>query len=38
MYQYYCKIIFIDDDNEVLKTIHNNIKNIILYQDSELIN
>lgn len=31
------QIIFIDDDNEVLKTIHNNIKNIILYQDSELI-
>lgn len=31
------QIIFIDDDNEVLKTIHNSIKNIILYQDSELI-
>ncbi len=31
------QLIFIDDDNAVLKTIHNNIKNIILYQDSELI-
>lgn len=31
------QIIFIDDDNEVLKTIHDGLKNIILYQDSELI-
>ncbi len=31
------QIIFIDDDNDVLKTIHNGLKNIILYQDSELI-
>lgn len=31
------KTIFIDDDNEVLQTIHNELKNIILYQDSELI-
>ena len=31
------QIIFIDDDNEVLETIHNELKNIILYQDSELI-
>lgn len=31
------QIIFIDDDREVLKTIHNSLENIILYQDSELI-
>lgn len=31
------QIIFIDDDNEVLKTINNEIKDIILYQDSELV-
>ncbi len=31
------QIIFIDDDNEVLKTIYDGLKNIILYQDSELI-
>lgn len=31
------QIIFIDDDNDVLKTIHNGLKDIILYQDSELI-
>lgn len=31
------QIIFIDDDNEILKTIHNGLENIILYQDSELI-
>ena len=31
------QIIFIDDDNETLKLIHDNIKNIILFQDSELI-
>lgn len=31
------QIIFIDDDNEVLKTINNGIKDIILYQDSELV-
>ena len=34
-----CKeqIILIDDDNEVLKTVHSELKDIILYQDSELI-
>lgn len=31
------QIVFIDDDNDVLKTINKNIKDIILYQDSELI-
>ncbi len=31
------QIIFIDDDNEILKTVRNGLKNIILYQDSELI-
>lgn len=31
------QIIFIDDDNEVLRTVRNGLKNIILYQDSELI-
>lgn len=31
------KIIFIDDDNEVLRTVRNGLKNIMLYQDSELI-
>ena len=31
------EIIFIDDDNEVLKTVRNGLKNIMLYQDSELI-
>lgn len=31
------QIVFIDDDNEVLRTIRNGLKNIILYQDSELI-
>lgn len=31
------QIVFIDDDNEVLKTIHNGLQNLILYQDSELI-
>lgn len=31
------QIIVIDDDNEVLKIIHENIKDIILYQDSEMI-
>ena len=31
------QIIFIDDDNEILKFIHSNIENIILFQDSELI-
>lgn len=30
-------IVLIDDDNEVLKYIHNNLKDIILYQDSVLI-
>lgn len=30
------QIILIDDDNEIIKTIKNNAKNIILYQDSEL--
>lgn len=31
------KIIFIDDDNEVLYFIKDNLKGIILFQDSELI-
>ena len=31
------QIIFIDDDNDVLRTVRNGLKNIILYQDSELI-
>lgn len=31
------QIIFIDDDNEVLRTVRNELKNVILYQDSELI-
>lgn len=31
------QIIVIDDDNLVLYTIHNELKEIILYQDSELI-
>lgn len=31
------QIVFIDDDNEVLKTIYNELKIIILYQNSELI-
>lgn len=31
------QIIFIDDENEVLKTVGNGLKNIMLYQDSELI-
>ncbi len=30
------QIILIDDDNEIIKTIKDNAKNIILYQDSEL--
>ena len=30
------QIILIDDDNEIIKTIKDNTKNIILYQDSEL--
>lgn len=31
------QIVFIDDDNEILKTIHKELTNIILFQDSELI-
>ena len=31
------KVIFIDDDNEVLWFIRDNLKDIILFQDSELI-
>lgn len=31
------QIILIDDDNEIIKNIKDNAKNIILYQDSELI-
>lgn len=30
------QIILIDDDNEIIKNIKDNAKNIILYQDSEL--
>ena len=31
------QVVHIDDDNEVLKHIHNELPSIILYQDSELI-
>ena len=31
------KIIVIDDDNEILKYLHNNLKEITLFQDSSLI-
>lgn len=31
------KIIVIDDDNEILKYLHNNLKEIALFQDSSLI-
>ena len=31
------KIIVIDDDNEILKYLHNNLKEIVLFQDSSLI-
>lgn len=31
------QIVVIDDDNQVIKTIGNNLKNIIVLQDSELI-
>lgn len=31
------QIIFIKDNNEILKFIHSNIGNIILFQDSELV-
>lgn len=31
------QIVLVDDDNEVLKTIHEELKNIILYHDSELV-
>ena len=31
------KIVLVDDDNRVLSTISNELKNIILFQDSELI-
>lgn len=31
------QIILIDDDNKVLKIVKENVKNIILFQDSELI-
>lgn len=31
------KTVFVDDDNEVLKYISENVNNILLYQDSELI-
>lgn len=34
---YTVKTILIDDDNEILKHIRNNLKEIILFQDSELI-
>ena len=40
-YIYYQKekeqIALINDDNEILKTIHNNLKDVILYQDSKLV-
>ena len=31
------KIVVIDDDNQVIKTLGNNLQNIIVLQDSELI-
>lgn len=31
------QIIFTDDDNEVLKTVSNELTSVIVYQDSELI-
>ena len=31
------QIVFIDDDNELLKYIHKCLPEIILYQDSELV-
>lgn len=31
------KIALIDDDNEILKTVKKNLENIILFQDSQLI-
>ncbi len=31
------KIIFIDDDNDIIKYVHNNLDNIIVFQDSSLI-
>lgn len=31
------QIIFIDDDNEILKTVYKNLKNVIVFQDSELV-
>ena len=31
------QIILVDDDNKVLKIVKENVKNIILFQDSELI-
>ena len=31
------QIVLVDDDNEILKTVHTELENIILYQDSELI-
>ena len=31
------QIVLVDDDNSVLKTIHNNLENVIVLQDSELV-
>ena len=31
------QIIFVDDDNTILKTVLNKVKNVIVFQDSELI-
>ena len=33
----FSQIALIDDDNEVLKTVHKKVPHILLYQDSELI-
>lgn len=31
------QIVLVDDDNEILKYVHENLKNIIVMQDSELV-
>ena len=31
------KVVLVDDDNQILKTIHENLKDVIVLQDSELV-
>ena len=31
------QIALVDDDNQVLKTVLDNVENIIVYQDSEMV-